>query len=39
MYLHISQFGIFDSEVKFPKMTISQVRPVENYELELYADG
>ena len=38
MYLHVSQFGIFDSEVKFPKMTISQMRPVEEYELELYAD-
>ena len=38
MYLHVSEFGIFDSEVKFPKMTISQVRPVECYELELYAD-
>ena len=38
MYLHVSEFGIFDSEVKFPKMTISQVRPVTGYELELYAD-
>ena len=37
MYLHISEFGIFDSEIKFPKMTISKVRPVNTYELELYA--
>lgn len=37
MYLHVLQFGIFDSEIKFPKMAISQVRPVTTYELELYA--
>lgn len=37
MYLHISEFGLFDSEIKFPKMTISKIRPVTTYELELYA--
>ena len=37
MYLHISEFGIFDSEIKFPKMTISKIRPVTTYEIELYA--
>ena len=37
MYLDISQFGIFDSEVKFPKMQISHNCPVTEYELELYA--
>lgn len=37
MELTVSQFGIFDSEVKFPKMTISKLRPVTCYELELYA--
>ena len=37
MELQVTQFGIFDSEVKFPKMTISDFRPVTHYELELYA--
>lgn len=37
MELSVFQFGIFDSEVKFPKMTISELRPVTHYELELYA--
>ena len=37
MYLHISEFGVFDSEVKFPQMTISKIRPVSAYEIELYA--
>ena len=37
MELTVSQFGIFDSEVKFPKMVLSRLRPVVSYELELYA--
>lgn len=37
MNLAVSQFGIFDSDVKFPKIQESQNRPVTEYELELYA--
>lgn len=32
----VSEFGVFDSNVKFPKQIITQERPVEEYELELY---
>ena len=37
MHLNILQFGIFDSDVKFPKVQYSENRPVTCYELELYA--
>lgn len=37
MELSVSDFGIFDSEVRFPKMVLSNLRPVTSYELELYA--
>ena len=37
MYLDICQFGIFDSDVKFPKILESKNRPVTEYEIELYA--
>ena len=32
----VSEFGVFDSNVKFPKQIVTQERPVEEYELELY---
>lgn len=35
-YFSVSEYGVFDSHVKFPKMLITEPRPVEEYELELY---
>lgn len=35
-YFSVSEFGVFDSNIKFPKMLITEPRPVTEYELELY---
>lgn len=35
-YFSISEYGVFDSNVKFPAMIVTEERPVEEYELELY---
>ena len=35
-YFTVSEFGVFDSNVKFPKQIITEERPVVEYELELY---
>lgn len=35
-YFSVSEFGVFDSNMKFPKQIITEDRPVEEYELELY---
>lgn len=34
--VEILEYGVFDSNVKFPKIKITRERPVEFYELELY---
>ena len=34
--VEILEYGVFDSNVKFPKIEITRERPVECYELELY---
>lgn len=34
----VTEFGVFDSNVKFPKMKSTRERPVERYELEFFAD-
>lgn len=36
-YFSVLEFGIFDSEVKFPRTVITQDRVPDCYELELYA--
>lgn len=33
----VEEYGVFDSHVKFPKMTTTAPRQVESYELEFYA--
>ncbi len=35
-YFHILEYGVFDSNVKFPRVITTQVRPVEVFELEYY---
>lgn len=38
MVLHqfeLLEFGIFDSRVKFPNITVTEYRPVEHYEIEI----
>ena len=36
--IEITQWGFFDSRVKFPKVIITDPRAVTEYELELYTD-
>ena len=38
MELQVLSFGVFDSRVKFPKVTVTDPRVVEEYELELFMD-
>ncbi len=35
-YFTVSEFGVFDSKVKFPRTIVTPERPVTEYELELY---
>lgn len=35
-YFSVSEFGVFDSNIKFPKQGVTVERPVKEYELELY---
>lgn len=35
-YFCVSEYGVFDSNIKFPKLGITAERPVEEYELEFY---
>lgn len=32
----VTEFGLFDSRIKFPQLTMSSPRPVTEYELEFY---
>ena len=33
----VSEFGLFDSRIKFPQLTMSSPRPVTEFELEFYS--
>ena len=34
----VSENGVFDSRVKFPRSMVTDPRPVEEYEIELYTE-
>lgn len=37
--IELTQWGFFDSRIKFPRVIMTQPRPVTEYEIELYTDA